>query len=108
MAFNRTEQFVLAMLAVGILQAGYKEGHISKSKYERYAEEACAKLGTSINITLSGLEVNPFLTIRQMDSRKKNFVKSFLFEVLQKVPDCETATYYVVSTLDQGGLITNI
>ena len=108
MAFNRTEQFVLAMLAVGILQAGYNEGHISKSQYERYADEACAKLGTSISIILSGLEVNPFLTIRQMDSRKKFFVKSFLFEILQKVPDCETATYYVMSTLDQGGIITNI
>lgn len=71
MNLNRTEQFVLAMLALGMLQAGYSEGYISKSQFESYSNDACAKLGTSTNIILLQIDMNPFLTIRQMDSQKK-------------------------------------
>lgn len=108
MNFNLTEQYVLSMLATGILQAGYNEAHLSKTQYELYCNEAYKKLGTTVNIISLKLDADPFMTIRQMDSYKKEYVKVFLFEILQKVPNCETAEYYVMSTLEQGNLITNI
>lgn len=106
MNFNQTEQYVLAMLGIGMLNAGYQEGHISERQLMQYCEEACAKLGTTLNSVYSKkIEVNAFLVIRQMDSQKKNFAKSFLYEMSQKVPKCETAVYYFVTTLEEGGLI---
>lgn len=92
------------MLASGMLQAGYQEGILSKTRFESYIQDVVSKLGTTMAIFSLNLRVDPFLTIRQMDSSKKNSVKSFLYETLQKVPNCEAAGYYFVSTLERSGL----
>lgn len=104
MNFNQSEKYVLAILACGMLQAGYKEGALSRTQFESYLQEAFAKLGTTGAIITMKLDVNPFLTIKLMDSTKKDFVKTFLYDTLQKVPNCETAVYYFASTLEQSEL----
>lgn len=108
MNLNKEEQFVLAMISTGILQAAFKQGVISKSLFDIYASTAYSKLGTNSSILSNNYNVDPFKTIRQMDAQKKNFVKSFLLEIIQKVPSCDEAAYYFTYTLEQGGLITNL
>lgn len=109
MNLTTSEQFVLSRIAAGILQAGQADGLISTSQWDSYVRQACSELGTSFDYIFSiNLDVDPFATIRRMSSQQKNFVKSFLYRWHQKVSSSERATYYFVSTLEQGGCIINI
>lgn len=104
MEFSQNEKYVLAMIASGMLAAGYEQGIITENQYEKYSSEACAKVGANNTILLNKLHINPFMTIQNMDSQKKNFVKSFLYQVLEKVPNCDAAAYYFATTLQNSGL----
>lgn len=108
MHFSETEKYILAMIGVGMLQAGVEEGIISRSQFDVHVGNICSQLGTSSSILTRRYNVEPFQTIRQMSEDKKMFVKTFLFNILQQVKNCQQATYYFVHTLEEGELMKYI
>ena len=108
MILNQEEKYVLATIGSGMVTAALNEGIISESTYNLYCQQIYYELGTTVDIIFKKLDVDPFMIIRQMDQEKKNFTKKFFVEVLQRVPTCDAARYYFASTLERGGLVTEI
>ena len=109
MNFTTSEQYVLSSIVAGILQAGEMEGIISKSQWVSFVSQACSELGTSMDSILSrDITVDHFAILRKMDSQKKDFTQSFLYRWYEKVSSSERATFYLVSTLEQGNCLTNV
>lgn len=106
MNLTESEKYVLALISAGMLQAGAEDGLISYQQLEIEINRVCNNLGTTMAILGNSQDLDPFAVIRNMNTQKKDFTKSFFYSVLQKVPTCEKATYYFVSTLEQSGLIS--